>query len=188
MSDTPETDQIEKYDGFKIKDSVTTCGDESSSVYINVIHARQLERERNKARESLKHITEYGTEEINAAVELRQKLATALVERDELRDKYDSLATEHMLMVNKLCKERDEEQAEIQRLRFDVQRDAEHHDRMIGELEKVYTERDDALEKVKELIYIADRAIALADIDFENDKFGVVSELRGDFEKIKKSK
>jgi hypothetical protein len=39
-----------------------------------------------------------------------------------------------------------------QRLRFDVQRDAEHHDRMIGELEKVYTERDDALEKVKELV------------------------------------
>lgn len=76
--------------------------------------------------------------------------------------------------------------AEIQRLRFDVQRDAEHHDRMIGELEKVYTERDDAMEKVKELIYIADRAIALADIDFENDKFGVVSELRSDLEKIKK--
>ena len=45
---TPETDQIEKYDGFKMKESVTTCGDESSSVYINVIHARQLERERNE--------------------------------------------------------------------------------------------------------------------------------------------
>ena len=73
MSDTPETDQIEKYDGFKIKDTVTTCGDESSSVYINVIHARQLERERNKARK-----------------------------------KYDNLATEHMLVVNKLCQERDD--------------------------------------------------------------------------------
>lgn len=48
---TPETDQIEKYDGFKIKDSVTTCGDESSSVYINVIHARHLERERDEARD-----------------------------------------------------------------------------------------------------------------------------------------
>jgi hypothetical protein len=43
-------------------------------------------RERDEARESLKHITEYGTEEINAAVELRQKLATALVERDEARE------------------------------------------------------------------------------------------------------
>ena len=43
-------------------------------------------RERDEARESLKHISEYGTEEINAAVELRQKLATALVERDEARE------------------------------------------------------------------------------------------------------
>lgn len=141
MSDTPETDQVEKYDGFKIKDSVTTCGDESSSVYINVIHARQLERERDKARESLKHITEYGTEEINAAVELRQKLATALVERDEarekaeryrleanslmlqrdeLRDKYDTLATEHMLVVNKLCEERDDAREQINRYRYNL--------------------------------------------------------------------
>ena len=43
MSDTPEIDEV------TIKDSVTTCGDESSSVYIPVIFARQLERERNKA-------------------------------------------------------------------------------------------------------------------------------------------
>ena len=107
-------------------------------------------------------------------------------ERNEARDKYDKLATEHMLAVNKLCEERDDAQSEIQRLRFDAQREAEHHDRMVGELEKVYTERDDALEKIKELIYIADRAIDLADIDFENDKFGVVSELRSDLEKIKK--
>lgn len=46
-------------------------------------------------------------------------------------------------------------------------------------------ERDEAREQVKELIYIAERAIALAEIDFENDKFGVVSELRGGLEKIK---
>ena len=45
--------------------------------------AEQLERERDEAREALKHISEYGTDEITAAVELRQKLATALVERDE---------------------------------------------------------------------------------------------------------
>ena len=48
MSDTPEIDEVEKYSGVKIKDSVTTCGDESSSVYIPIIFARQLERERNK--------------------------------------------------------------------------------------------------------------------------------------------
>ena len=231
MSDTPETDEYAKADWW--------------TLFRATEHSRILERERNEARESLKHITEYGTEEINAAVELRQKLASALVERDETqkefssihrwiernhadgfidsltylqnlervtdswydridaietdarrfvkerdeaRDKYDKLATEHMLVVNKLCKERDDAQSEIQRLRFDAQREAEHHDRMVGELEKVYTERDDALEKVKELIYISDRAIALAEINFENDKFGVVSELRSDLEKIKKSK
>jgi hypothetical protein len=45
--------------------------------------------------------------------------------------------------------------------------------------------QDIAQEQIKELIYIAERAIDLAAIDFENDKFGVVSELRSDLEKIK---
>ena len=45
--------------------------------------------------------------------------------------------------------------------------------------------RDEAREQIKELIYIAERAIALAEIDFENDKFGVVSELRDGLERIK---
>jgi hypothetical protein len=43
-------------------------------------------KERDEAREDLEHVKEYGTEEINAAVELRQKLAQALVERDEARN------------------------------------------------------------------------------------------------------
>ena len=46
----------------------------------------KLISERDEARESLKHISEYGTDEINAAVELRQKLAQALVERDGARE------------------------------------------------------------------------------------------------------
>ena len=50
---------------------------------------------------------------------------------------------------------------------------------------KLERERDDAREQIKELIYIAERAIALAEIDFENDKFGVVSELRLELEEIK---
>jgi hypothetical protein len=52
--------------------------------------------------------------------------------------------------------------------------------------ENLERERDEAKEQIEELIYIAGRAIDLADIDFENDKFGVVSELRDDLEKIKK--
>jgi hypothetical protein len=56
-----------------------------------------------------------------------------------------------------------------------------------AELEATERERDEAMEQVKELIYIGERAIELADLNFENDKFGVVSELRNDLEKIKKS-
>jgi hypothetical protein len=48
-------------------------------------------------------------------------------------------------------------------------------------------ERDEARKEIKELIYIGERAIALAELDFENDKFGVVSELGFDLEKIKES-
>jgi hypothetical protein len=51
-------------------------------------------------------------------------------------------------------------------------------------LEKVMKELAEAREEIKELIYIAERAIALAEIDFENDKFGVVSELRYELKQI----
>jgi hypothetical protein len=62
MSDTPEIDEVEKYSGVTIKDSVTTCGDESSSVYIPVIHARHLERERDEARAMVEKLMELGFE------------------------------------------------------------------------------------------------------------------------------
>jgi hypothetical protein len=59
---------------------------------------------------------------------------------------------------------------------------------MLSMIAQLRRERNEALAQVKELIYISERAIALAEIDFENDKFGVVSELRDDLAKIKKSK
>ena len=52
-------------------------------------HCRKLEQERDEAREHLREIKEYGTEEINAAVELRQKLAQALVDLDDMQDQRD---------------------------------------------------------------------------------------------------
>ena len=55
------------------------------------LEANSLMLQRDEARESLKHIGEYGTEEINAAVELRQKLASALVERDEAQKEFSSI-------------------------------------------------------------------------------------------------
>ena len=59
---------------------------------------------------------------------------------------------------------------------------------MLAMIAQLRRERNEALAQVKELIYISERAIALDEIDFENDKFGVVSELRDDLAKIKKSK
>lgn len=53
---------------------------------------------------------------------------------------------------------------------------------------KAERERDEAREQIKELICISERAIALAEIDFENDKFGVVSELRDGLERIKEAR
>ena len=63
-----------------------------------------------------------------------------------------------------------------------------HHDgrEALKHAKRLERERDEAREKIKELIYIAGRAIELAEIDFENDKFGVVSELRDGLKKIKK--
>jgi hypothetical protein len=109
-SDTPEMDEVEKYSGVTIKDSVTTCGDESSSVYIPVIFARQLERERNNARKDAAQLADR-----LSGLELRttEELARMERERDEARAKYDILAVENMLEVNKLCNERDEARAAI---------------------------------------------------------------------------
>lgn len=76
MRNTPETDS-------------RAWSDHSEGILHEVVEAsfaRKLEQERDEARKELKHITEYGTEEINAAVELRQRLASALVERDEARE------------------------------------------------------------------------------------------------------
>jgi len=90
MSDTPETDKI-----------ISVGLENADRECVPAEFARKLERERDEAREALKHIEEYGTEEINAAVDLRQKLASALVEREEWKNKAYSHATDYTLMEAK---------------------------------------------------------------------------------------
>ena len=68
---------------------------------------------------------------------LRERLAAC-------QEKFDIEATEHELAMNKICGERDEARAEIQRLRYDAQKEAEQRDRMVVELEKLYAEREAA--------------------------------------------
>ena len=87
MSDTPETDAIADF--YLLKAFSKNPADRTVPCQFAARLERDLNRairERDEAREALKHITEYGTEEINAAVELRQKLGIALVERDEARE------------------------------------------------------------------------------------------------------
>jgi chromosome segregation ATPase len=64
----------------------------------------KLQRERDEAKQRLKEIEEYGTEEINAAVDLRRNLAQALVDLNNMQDQRD-LA---MKVIKQIEQERDE--------------------------------------------------------------------------------
>ena len=46
----------------------------------------------------------------------RLEANSLMLQRDEAREKYDTLATEHMLAINKLCNERDEAREMAQQL------------------------------------------------------------------------
>lgn len=61
--------------------------------------AERFCQERDEAQKHLRDIEEYGTEEINDAVELRQKLAAALRERDEAREALEN----HMAATIHTC-------------------------------------------------------------------------------------
>jgi hypothetical protein len=107
MSDTPETDLAEVIHS-RFSEVFRTMANERDEAVEELYDIRLnlgedaegytlthavcvLQNERDEAREALKHIEEYGTDEINAAVELRQKLAQTLIERDEARRKLNNL-------------------------------------------------------------------------------------------------
>lgn len=78
-------------------------------------------------------------------------------ERDEAREflASEKITRDHVIKRGiEMQKERDEARAERDILKLDAQREAEHHDRMVGELERVYAERDrldNALMKIEDL-------------------------------------
>jgi hypothetical protein len=75
------------------------------------------------------------------------------VERDEAREKYDTLAVENMLEVNKLCKERDEAQKQLSSIHRWIERN--HSDGFIDSLtylqnlERVTDSWHDRLDKME---------------------------------------
>jgi hypothetical protein len=125
--------------------------------------------------------------------EMLSMIAQLRRQRDEARRQFENLKaaaihTCHDQCQRPMCvlrRERDEARADAARI-ADILSGLEL--RTTGELARLEQERNEALAQIKELMYIGERAIALAEIDFENDKFGVVSELRDDLAKIKKSK
>jgi len=135
----------------------------------------------------------------------REKLLMAEKERDETRKQF----VDFLNKTEDYKRERDEAREDVMELQ-DIKRKHEHeelvaaqeNDRLKQERDearhklelcmaansdvaRIAKERNEALDQVKELIYIAERAIALAEIDFENDKFSVVSELRAELEQLK---
>jgi hypothetical protein len=82
MSETPETD------------AASFDYDAQCEYWVDAEFARKLERERDALKKQLSEIEKYGVEEINTAVELRSKLAAALVERDEAVKELESVKEE----------------------------------------------------------------------------------------------
>jgi hypothetical protein len=115
-------------------------------------------RERDEARKHLKEIEEYGTEEINAAVDLRQKLASALVERDDLQKAVNGLcdhfgvrpANTTLLAVEVLRIQREREEAITRRMET------------IMQCELYEQERDEAREALE---YIANAGLSARHIE-----------------------
>jgi chromosome segregation ATPase len=134
-SNTPEIDEVEKYSGVTIKDSVTTCGDESSSVYIPVIFARKLERERNNARKDAAQLADR-----LSGLELRTTEELAKLERE--RNEWSAM-----------CGERDKVKTELEMWRDGNIMHQIHRD----ELEKAERERNEAQKELSSIHQWIDR-------------------------------
>jgi hypothetical protein len=115
------------------------------------------------------HLEEF----LELACRLERERNEALMDRAS-----GDIATMTSNHYERLIKERDEARKHL--------RDANRGAEINAHINQKFAQQIiDARGQIKELIYIAERAIALAEIDFENDKFGVVSELRDGVERIK---
>jgi hypothetical protein len=77
-----------------------------------------LRRERDEAREKLDEEMKWHHRTHTELVQTQCKILDMQMGRDEIQEKYDKLATEHMLVVNKICGERDEAREEHRKLKI----------------------------------------------------------------------
>jgi hypothetical protein len=109
-------------------------------------------------------------------------------ETDHLEDQLGSAAKFSHPVIWKHARQLERERDEARAGLVDLDNMQDQRDFAMKVIKRIERERDEAREQIKELIYISERAIALAEIDFENDKFGVVSELRDGVQRIKEGK
>jgi chromosome segregation ATPase len=151
---TPETDaawQADKDTVFRVETSRKLERERDEAIIKYTGQANEFEKQRNialakleEAREELKHIEEYGTEEINSAIELRQKLAQALVDLDNMQDQRD-LA---MKVIKRLERERAEAREQAQRLRVQLN----HYTQANEMAEQAFRERNKAYKIAEQAI------------------------------------
>jgi hypothetical protein len=109
MSDTPETDDQPIIYAMNDNGYQVPC--------VDLEFACRLKRERDEAREKLINEMKWHHRTHTELVQTQCKILDMQMGRDEIQDKYDTLAVENMLEVNKLCKERDEAREQVDRYR-----------------------------------------------------------------------
>ena len=154
MNDTPETAIIKD-----LIENMNLWADEyrgkpiSLSLFRAAMILAELERERDKLRRM--SVTEMMVHNLNVkhyVTEWENRCLKAERERDEIQEKYDTLAVENMLEVNKLCKERDESREEANKLSGAYEDATNYYARII----ELIDERDNALEELRKLKIILD--------------------------------
>jgi hypothetical protein len=122
----------------------------------------QTKRERDEARKHLKEIEEYGTDEINAAIDLRRNLSQALVDLNNMQDQRD-LA---MKVIKRIEEERDEANTNLKQVSSKLADALRERDearvhwgtesmnaaQFFGEKTKAIAERDEAREALEHIV------------------------------------
>jgi hypothetical protein len=125
--------------------------------WVRVDFARQLEQERDEAREAFVIATDQ-------MVIAQGKVREANKERDETREKYDNLATENMLAVNKLCNERDEAREKAERYRLEANAFMMQRDALVQKLDAWQEIAEHLHHLVQHPAYGVDQAIRRLDV------------------------
>ena len=171
MSDTPETDaELYPMNGMDIVWPCFARQLERERDQLKQLLAADSERvdaylgvciERDEAREKLDEEMKWHNRTHTELVQTQCKILDMQMGRDELRDKYDKLATEYMLAVNKLCEERDEARDALSdwenaALHVEAEHPDEKHCGCVPVLRKLLAdarkERDEARELLRILI------------------------------------